>query len=145
MRASGTVLLQKRRERLRRDVAFPLPEGVEHADQRSALPGEVMEIEQLEAAEARRAQRRLDLLFVAERLQLPRGDEKGVRLVAHVVGGQKIPEDLEVPGLEHARVFLHLRKVWVDTPLADLMADDGDAGLRHKVAIVGEWFRAAAR
>ena len=53
------------------DVRFGVPEGIEHTDERRALPGEVVQVQQLEATQARRAQAGLDLLLVAEGLQLP--------------------------------------------------------------------------
>ena len=67
------------------DVPFGVPERVEHADQSSALTGEIVKIEQLESADAGSAQRRFDLLFVTERLELPGSAQEIAPLVEHAV------------------------------------------------------------
>jgi len=54
------------------DVAFLFPEGVEDTDQRCALTGKVMQIEQLESAKAGSSHHRLDLFLVTDRLKLTR-------------------------------------------------------------------------
>ena len=90
------------------DIALLVPERVEHADQRRALAGKVVQVQQLEAAKARGAQRRLDLFLVTECLQFARCHEEVVRLVAHMIGVEEILEDLEILWLEHARVLCHL-------------------------------------
>ena len=111
----------------RGDVALGFPERVEHADQRRALPGKVVQVEQLEAADARRAQRGLDFLLVAERLELAGGAQEIAPLVQHPVLGQRIAEDLEVLRLERAGVFADLVEVRIHAPLAHLMHDDRHA------------------
>ncbi len=140
-RASGTVSAQKRRNSCGRHVALRVPERVEDADERRALPREVVEVEQEEAAHARRAQGRLDLLLVEERLQLA-GRVKEVRgLVLHAAGLQEVREDVEVLRLQVARVLRALGEVRERAPLADLVADDRHAARGDVLAVVGARLR----
>ncbi len=51
------------------DITLRIPEGIEHADQRGALAEVVADIEHLMAGESRRAEVRLELLFVTGELE----------------------------------------------------------------------------
>ena len=81
---------------LGRNVPLAVPERIQYADQRRSLAGEIVQVEQLKSPKARCPQGRLDLLLVAERLQFARGHQEIASLIAHVVLGQLIAEDLEV-------------------------------------------------
>src|SRR6185369_5617056 len=48
-----------------------------------------------------------------------------------------ITKNLEIPRLQIAGVFLHLIEVRIDTPLSDLMADNGDGALGNVVPVIG--------
>ncbi len=95
-----------------------------------------MEVEELEAAHARRAERRLDVLLVEERLQLPRRVEEVGGLVRHPARRQRVREDVEVLRLQVAGVLRPLGEVRVGAPLADLVADHGHGARLHVVAVV---------
>ena len=60
----------------RGDEALGFHESVQHAHQRGALAGEILQVEQLEAGEFRRAQEGLDLPAVAVDGQLARAAEE---------------------------------------------------------------------
>ena len=47
-----------------RNHSLAVPESVQQTDQRRTLPGEIMQVEQLKTADARRLERPLDLLLV---------------------------------------------------------------------------------
>ncbi len=126
-----------------RDIALLVPEGIEHAHQSRALARKIVQIQQLESADARRAQLRLDILPVAQGLQLARGDEEIVGLVEHVVGRERIAKDLEVGRAEYAGVLGDLIEVGIYAPLADLMTDHGRLVLGDKVTIVRHRLRRA--
>jgi hypothetical protein len=96
-----------------------------------------VQVEQLEAAEAGRAQRRFDVLLVAERLEFSRGAEKIARLAGHAMRRERFPEDLEIARLEVAGVFGDLVEVGIDAPLADLVANDRHLSRGDVGAVVG--------
>ena len=58
---------------VRLHVAFLFPERVKQTDQRRALTGVIMQIQQLKSAEAGRAQVGFDLFLVARELEAARG------------------------------------------------------------------------
>src|SRR5258708_34420205 len=57
-------------ELLSGDVTLVLPERVQHSNQRRALSGKVVQIQQLESPHPRRAQSGFNFLLVAQRLKL---------------------------------------------------------------------------
>ena len=107
------------------DVRFAVPERIQHADQRRALAGKIVQVEQLNAAETRRAQRRFDLFLVAEHLKFAGRHEEVFRLAQHPMFRQRLAEDFKILRLERAGVFRHLVKVRIDAPLAHFVNDDG--------------------
>jgi hypothetical protein len=58
-----------------------------------------VQIEQLEAAHAGRAQGGLDVLLVAEHLEPAGSEEEGAGLVADAAGAECVAEDLEITRL----------------------------------------------
>ena len=126
-RAKSTVLLQKRRNSRRYDVAVGVPEG------RPARPpgpcldrGSRRRVEQLESPHPGGPQRRFNVFLVAKRLELAGCDQEVVRLFEHLIGLERVSEDLEVPCPKVSGVDGDLFEVRIHTPLADFVADDGD-------------------
>ena len=107
-----------------RAVAFLAPEHVEHARKRGALSAVVVQAEELEARIVLGAQVALNLIFIAERLQLTAGIKEFPCLRGHAVVAQQVAEHLEVAGFIHARVLRNLIQVGEGTPLSLLMGND---------------------
>jgi len=63
-------------ELVRGGVAFAIPKRIEQTDQRRALPGVIVQVEQLESGEARRAEVGFDFLLVTFELEPARGLRK---------------------------------------------------------------------
>ena len=105
-------------------IPFRIPERVEHADERGALAGEIVEVEQLETAETGSAQGGLDLVFVAERLKFSGGHQEILRLGQKAVALRRLLEDFKVLRLEESGVFRDLVEIRIDAPLADLVGND---------------------
>ena len=118
------------------EVAFLVPESIEHADQRGALPGEIVQVEQLKARPAGRAQAGFDLVFVEQRLEPAGGAQEILGLAEQARFVHEIADDLEIPGLEQAAVFRDLVEVGEHAILADLVADDGAGALVEEGAII---------
>ena len=59
-----------------------------------------------------------------------------MRLIEHVVGGERIAENLEVQGAKYAFIFRDFLKVRIDAPLADFVADYGNIVLFNEAAVV---------
>lgn len=88
------------------DVGFFVPEGVEHADGGGALAGEVVEVEELKAADVGSAEEGFDFLLVEEGLEFAGGHEEVVGLISHAGLDEEILEDFKIAGMEGAGVFL---------------------------------------
>ena len=123
----------------RGDVALGVPEWIEHTDQRRGRV--VVEIQKLEPAQPGCPQKRLDLLFVEQRLGLPRRHQEVARLWEHPFLLQEITDDLEVPCFQYARVLRDLSQIREDTPLSGLVADDRHAVSSHAAPVIdcGLW------
>ena len=120
------------------DVLFFVEEDVRDAHQCRALSAVVVERQQFESCVARRAQRLLNLILVAECLQLAAGHHEVVSQLGHVVLGKNVAEDVEVLGLVDTCVFASFVEIGEDAPLSRLMADVGcRAGLLDE-AVVAE-------
>ncbi len=139
-RASTTVALQKRRNSAGGDIGLGVPERIEHTHQGCSLAGKIVQVQQLEPAEARGAQRRLDFLLVAQGLQLARGHQEIAGLGQHSRLLEEVAEDLEIARLERAAVLGNFIEVGVHAPLADLVGDNGYPIAPHHVAVVGLGF-----
>ena len=72
----------------RPDIGLGLAEGVDHPDRRRALPGKILQVEQLEPAHAGRAQGGFDFLLVAKRLEFARSMNEVVELIRQMMRGQ---------------------------------------------------------
>ena len=125
----------------RRDVALGVPECIEHTDRRRPATGEILEAQKLEPAQPGRPQKRLNLLFVEQRLGLARRHQEIARLREQSFLLQEVADDLEVPRLQQARVLRHLSKIREDTPLPRLMAEVRHVVSSHAVPVIdcGLW------
>ena len=103
------------------DDPLGIPEGIQQPDERFALPGEILQLEQLHTAEVRRAQRRLDILLIHQPGEPPGGRLERLRLIAHSALGQLLAKRLQVARLEHAGVFRDLLVARVHRPLPQLV------------------------
>ena len=117
-----------------------LPESVQHANQGAALAKVVVQVEQLEAAKAGRAQAGLDLFLVAGDLEAAGGMRNLLVLRQQAMLLCGVAHDLVVTGNHVGHFycfwgagegsagplnFLMTSKSGIGAPLANLVADDG--------------------
>ncbi|OQB90280.1 MAG: hypothetical protein BWX86_02271 [Verrucomicrobia bacterium ADurb.Bin122] len=120
-------------------MALGVHEGIEHADERRALAGIILKIENLETAHARRAQEKFIFLAIEGRRQCARGAGKIAVLLQHALAGGDVAEALQIAGARHAGVLGDLRKIRIRGPLRRLVAHDGNrhAGRRGREIVAG--------
>ncbi len=97
----------------RLDESFGFHKRVEYAHERGALPGEILQVEKLESAEAASSQCGLDIFAVAEHGQRARCTEKVVGLVEHTVLFEAVAEDLEIACPHNAGIFVDFAVVGI--------------------------------
>ncbi len=110
---------------LRQHKALGVPEGVQRANQRRALARIVVQIQQREGRVSRRAQQDFDFLLVEQDRLLAGGLKESRRQVEHVLGGQVVAYQLEVPGGQYAGVLGDFVEVREEGPLADFVSHQG--------------------
>ncbi len=84
-----------------------------------------MKVQQLESTHSRRSKNRLNLLFVARRLELAAGHQKIVGLIKHTMLIQRLAENLVIFRFQEASIFIHISEVRKSAPLPRLVRDDG--------------------
>ena len=126
-------------------VRLGVPERIEHSDQGRALPGEIVEVEQLESAETWRAEGRFNFLLVAQCLQLAGCHQEIAGLITHVVFSERVAKDLEVLRFQHASVFGDFVEIRIHAPLANLMRDDRHVEPVDVIPIISVRLRRAGR
>lgn len=97
---------------------------IRQSHQGRALPGVVVQGQQLESRIIRCTQRPFNLMFVAQGLQLAGGHHELVRHSAHVIVVQYIAEYLEVFGFVHPRVLTDFIEIREYAPLSGLVGDE---------------------
>ena len=110
-----------------RDQPLRVHERIEDPDERGALAGIVLEIEQVETVHLRRSERGLDLLAVEQRGEMAGGLDERLVLVQHSRLLKPTPKLGEIVRAQHARVLRRFGEVRVGVVLADLVAHERHA------------------
>ena len=107
-----------------RDVAFAFPKRIEQADERRALAGVIVQIQQLKTREAGRAQVGFDFFLVTLQLQATGCLRKFMVLRQHAVRGGGVAEDFKITRLHNTGKFLEDGKIGIRAPLPKFVRDD---------------------
>ena len=101
---------------------FESQKGSERPDQRGALAGIIVQVEERKARVVGRAEQDLDL-FLVQQHGVPAGGLHELRgQVQEVLLRQVVADQLEVLGLKHARVLGDFVEIGEERPLADFVA-----------------------
>ena len=120
----------------RRHIAFALPERIQQTDQRGALAGVIVQVEQLKSGQLRRAQVGLNFLLIARGLEMTRGLRELMVLRQHAMGDGGVAENFIIPGLHEPREFPDDIKIRIRHPLAEFMRHHRHADAVQGAAVV---------
>ena len=116
--------------------ALAVHKRIQNPDKGASLPGVVLDVEELVAAEARGAQAVLDVGLVALECPFAAGEVEGVCLTAQAVLLQALAEYFKVVRVEHAGIFGDLAVIWVNLELAVFVAHNRGFAQGHDLAEV---------